>query len=93
MKINNRRVIKTYRVENICSNSQRYAMWCGECVADVELASLKEAAEIVQTNTNEIINQVAQGKIHIGFRPEALLFCLDSLLCVKESFTPTAIGS
>ena len=90
MEINRKCVVKTYRVEIVSRVEQRYAMWCDECGSTVKLASLQEAAEIARTNTGEIIRQAAQGKIHLGFRPEALFFCLDSLLCGRE-FSKTSL--
>ncbi len=68
-------------------SSHPFSMWCRGCRANVETVSLKEAAEITRTNTNEVITYAAQGKIHLGIRPEAVLFCLDSLL--KEFFPQT----
>ena len=93
MEINKRFVIKTYRAQAVCGDSQRYAMWCGGCGANVVLASLNEAASIARTNANDIINYAADGKIHLGVCPAKLLFCLKSVLRVKDCFPLTATGN
>ena len=79
-------MIQARRVHLVCRYSQRWAMWCAHCHADVELAEAEEAAQIAGTNVEAIINHAACGKIHLGITPEALLFCVNSLLSVKAFF-------
>lgn len=79
-------VIEVDRVRVICPHSQRYATWCAGCGEDVELVKVEEAAEIAGTNVDSIIRHAAGGRIHLGIRPEALLFCLNSLLRASGVF-------
>ena len=60
--------------------SEKYVTWCSGCGEDVDLVRIDEAAEIACTNTSTIVERAAAGEIHLGIRPEALLFCVNSLL-------------
>ena len=93
MEINKKQVIRTYRAQAVCCDSQRYAMWCGGCGTNVVLASLNEAASIACTNATDIISYAADGKIHLGVCPAELLFCLNSVLLVKDCLTLAAAGN
>jgi hypothetical protein len=57
-----------------------YATWCAGCRDTVELVRIDEAARIAGTDADEVITRAAAGEIHLGLRPEALLFCVNSLV-------------
>lgn len=73
-------VIEVDRVRVTSPLSQRYATWCAGCGEDVELVKVEEAAAIAGTSVDRVIERAARGKVHLGIRPEALLFCVNSLL-------------
>lgn len=75
-------VIEVDRVRIVSELSQRYATWCAGCGETVELVKVEEAAEIAGTSVAAVIERAASRKIHLGIRPEALLFCVNSLLQV-----------
>ena len=57
-----------------------YVGMCRGCWKTVEMVSFHEAVQIVGVGLDEIIKRTANGSLHLGIRPEALLVCLDSLL-------------
>jgi hypothetical protein len=89
MKKKNKPVITVAGVRVISPLSPRYAGWCAGCGKTVELVKIDEAALIAGTGVEPIIERAARRKIHLGIRPEALLFCVDSLL-QKETAAPAA---
>lgn len=73
-------VIEVDRVRVVSRLSQRYATWCAGCGETVELVKVEEAASIAGTSIDAVIERAASREIHLGIRPEALLFCVKSLL-------------
>ncbi len=73
------------QIDTVCPHSKLYAGWCRGCRAPTEMVTFAEAADIVCTDVNRIIEQTAAGKVHLGVRPEALLVCLNSLLRVNRT--------
>ena len=57
-----------------------YATFCAGCGATVELVRAEEAAAIAGTDLDAVIERAASGEVHLGLRPEALLFCVNSLV-------------
>jgi hypothetical protein len=84
-------VIEVDRVHIMSPLSPRYETWCRGCGAEVELVKIDEAAEIAGTNTAAIIERAAAGEIHLAIRPEALLFCTNSLVRNKEFGIPPGV--
>lgn len=80
MKTKNKPVIEVDRVRLISRISQRYETWCAGCGETVELVKVEEAATIAGTSIDTIIERAASRQIHLGIRPETLLFCVNSLL-------------
>lgn len=81
-------MIEVDHVHAISPISPRYETWCSGCGDEVELVRIDEAAEITGTNTTAIIERAAAGEIHIAIRPEALLFCVNSLLRYEAFAVP-----
>jgi hypothetical protein len=84
-----RNFIAVNRIRVVCPQAQLYASWCSGCRADVEMVTFAEAASIACTSVDSIIEQAAKGKVHLGIRPEAMLVCLNSLLCINEFLLST----
>lgn len=82
MRTKRKFVIEVDRVRLVCRRPRGYATQCRGCGAEVELVTFDEAAKIVGTSIDAIINCAARGKLHLGIVPEALLVCLNSLLGV-----------
>lgn len=61
-----------------------YAAWCRGCRAETEMVTFSEAAEIICTDIEKVVEQTAGGKVHLGVRPEALLVCVNSLLRINR---------
>lgn len=80
MRRKNKPFIEVDRVRVISQFSQRYATWCAGCGETIELVKIEEAASIAGTSADTVIERAASGKIHLGIRPEALLFCVNSLI-------------
>ena len=72
------------QIRTVCPHSKLYAGWCRGCRAETEMVTFAEAADIICTDVDRIIEQTAAGKVHLGVRPEALLVCLNSLLRVNR---------
>ncbi len=70
--------------------SPRFETWCSGCGEEVELVRIDEAAEIAGTSTTMIIERAAAGEIHMAIRPEALLFCVNSLVLYEALAIPSA---
>jgi hypothetical protein len=72
------------QIRVVCPQSKLYAGWCRGCRAETEMVTFAEAAEIICTDVEKVVEQTADGKVHLGIRPEALLVCLNSLLRVNR---------
>jgi hypothetical protein len=68
------------QIKLVCPQSKLYAAWCRGCRAKTEMVTFAEAAEIICTDIEKVVEQTADGEVHLGIRPEALLVCLNSLL-------------
>lgn len=88
LKLNEKFLVNTKRMQIVSFASERYTTLCSGCGKTVDLATFAEASEIVNANIDEIINRVASGAVHVVIRPEALLVCLDSLLGVANFGLP-----
>lgn len=81
-------VIEVDRVHFMSPLSPRYETWCSGCGQEVELVRIDEAAKIAGTGTTAIIERAAAGEIHMAIRPEALLFCVNSLFRYEAFAVP-----
>lgn len=72
------------QIHTVCPHSKLYAGWCRGCREETEMVTFAEAADIICTDVDRIIEQTAAGKVHLGVRPEVLLVCLNSLLRVNH---------
>jgi ribosomal protein S27E len=68
------------QIRPVCPRSNLYAAWCRGCRAETEMVTFAEAADIICTDINKVVEQTAGGEVHLGIRPEAMLVCLNSLL-------------
>lgn len=68
----------------VCPHSKLYAAWCRGCRTETEMVTFTEAADIICTDVDRVIEQTAAGRVHLGIRPEALLVCLNSLLRANQ---------
>jgi hypothetical protein len=76
------------QIRIVCSYSQVYEGWCKGCLADVEMITFAEAANIICSSVDRVIQRAAKGGIHLGVRPEAMLVCMNSLLRDNPSVSP-----
>jgi hypothetical protein len=68
------------QIKLVCPHSKLYAVWCRGCRAETEMVTFAEAADIICTDVEKVVEQTADGVVHLGIRPEAMLVCLNSLL-------------
>ena len=72
------------QIRLISPHSKLYAAWCRGCRAETEMVTFAEAADIICTDVEKVVEQTAGGKVHLGIRSEALLVCLNSLLRINQ---------
>ena len=72
------------QIRVVSPKSRLYAGWCRGCSEETEMVTFAEAAEIICTDVDKIVEQTAAGRVHLGIRPEALLVCLNSLLRINR---------
>ncbi len=72
------------QIRVICPQSKLYAAWCRGCRKETEMVTFDEAANIICTDIEKVVEQTAIGEVHLGIRPEAMLVCLNSLLRVNH---------
>jgi ribosomal protein S27E len=72
------------QIRPICPRSKLYATWCKGCRAETEMVTFAEAADIICTDVNKVVEQTAGGEVHLGIRREAMLVCLNSLLRINR---------
>jgi hypothetical protein len=72
------------QIRIISPHSKLYAAWCRGCCTETEMVTFAEAADIISTDVEKVVEQTAGGRVHLGVRPEALLVCLNSLLRINE---------
>ena len=72
------------QIREVCPRSKLYAAWCRGCRAETEMVTFAEAADIICTDVDKVIEQTAAGEVHLGIRSEAMLVCLNSLLQINR---------
>ncbi len=72
--------IAVERIRRLSPFAASYATFCAGCGATVELVRPEEAAAIAGTDLDAVIERAASGDVHLGIRPETLLFCVNSLV-------------
>ncbi len=73
------------QIRIVCPHSKLYATWCRGCRAETEMVTFAEAADIICTDVDKVVEQTAGGAVHLGVRREALLVCLKSLLQINQA--------
>jgi hypothetical protein len=73
------------QIRVVCPQTKLYAAWCRGCRAETEMITFAEAADIICTKVEKVVEQTAGGKVHLGVRSEALLVCLNSLLQINRA--------